>query len=117
MDDVVTASIEFLSECMNSAEDWREVFENIEGKKSVKLMTIHKSKGLEFHTVVFLDLNDEAFWGDADDANVFFVALSRARERVIFSFRQDAKGFGNVKHLYELLVSSGVSFVEPQQST
>lgn len=73
-------------------------------------MTIHKSKGLEYHTVIFTEVNDEAFWNNDDDVNLFFVALSRARERVRFSLTQDARGFQNVGHFIQLLRESGVAF-------
>lgn len=82
----------------------------MEGADSVRLMTIHRSKGLEYHTVIFVEFNDDAFWGNDDDANVFFVALSRARERVYFSFTKDSRGIKNVMELYKKLESAKVSF-------
>ena len=33
----------------------------IEGVDQVPLMTVHKSKGLEFHTMIFVGLDDEAW--------------------------------------------------------
>ncbi len=75
-------------------------------------MTIHKSKGLEYHTVIFVELNDDAFWGNEDDANIFLVALSRAREHVYFSFTRDAKSWKNIKKFVEKLKDANVSFLE-----
>ncbi len=83
----------------------------MEGDDSVRLMTIHKCKGLEYHTVIFLEFNDDAFWGNDDDVNVFFVALSRAREKIRFSFAKDSKGFRNVKDFADKLQKSGVKFL------
>jgi len=83
----------------------------MEGAESVRLMTIHKSKGLEYHTVVFVEFNDDAFWGNDDDVNVFFVALSRARERVYFSFTKDSRGARNIKDFVEKLKVANVSFI------
>ena len=85
---------------------------NLEGRDAVKIMTIHKSKGLEYHTVIFVELNDDAFWKNADDVNVFFVALSRARERVRFTLALDSKGFANVERFLTRLQKSGVDFNE-----
>jgi len=60
-------------------------------------MTVHKSKGLEFDTVFFVDFNANAWWGlgtairDNDIArlkeeqNTFFVGASRAREKLVFT--------------------------------
>lgn len=101
----------FFDECRDGSASWSECISNMEGDGSVRLMTIHKSKGLEYHTVIFVEFNDDAFWGNDDDVNVFFVALSRARERVYFSFTKDSKGTNNVMELYKKLNSAKVLFV------
>jgi superfamily I DNA/RNA helicase len=50
---------------------------------AVRIMTIHKSKGLEFDTVVILGIEREAFWGKpADERSAFFVGISRAKQRL-----------------------------------
>ena len=68
-------------------------------------MTIHRSKGLEYHTVIFVGLEDDAFWSYNSQANedncAFFVALSRAKERILFTFSQTRKDKeGNLKNQY-----------------
>ena len=100
----------FFDECRKTTTSWSECIANMEGRDSVRLMTIHKSKGLEYHTVFFVEFNDDSFWGNDDDVNVFFVALSRARERVYFSFTRDSKGHSNVSELYEKLRIAKVPF-------
>ena len=104
--------IEFFNECRENTESWAECIANMEGENAVRLMTIHKCKGLEYHTVIFSEFNDDAFWGNEDDINVFFVALSRARERVYFSFTKDSRGFANVRDLYDKLQAANVPFLE-----
>lgn len=42
--------------------DWLLALENFEGLHSVPIMTIHKSKGLEYNTVYFVGIEDSAFW-------------------------------------------------------
>ncbi len=53
-------------------------------------MTIHKSKGLEYNTIIFIGLEDGAFWSfrkqPEEDTCAFFVAFSRAKARVVFTF-------------------------------
>ncbi len=100
----------FFDECRDGSASWSECISNMEGADSVRLMTIHKSKGLEYHTVIFVEFNDDAFWGNDDDVNVFFVALSRARERVYFSFTNDSQGLKNVTSLFEKLKTANVLF-------
>ena len=50
-----------------SAKDWSEALDDYEGLYSVPLMTIHKSKGLEYHSVIFVGLDDQAWWSFAND--------------------------------------------------
>ncbi len=53
---------------------------------AVRILTIHKSKGLEFHTVVVLGVEAQTFWGKpADERAAFFVAISRAKERLVLT--------------------------------
>lgn len=95
------------------------------GKDTIPVMTIHKSKGLEYHTVVFIGLEDGAFWSfekqPDEDKCAFFVALSRAKERVIFTFSKERQGrfglqnqsFKKIEVLFEELEKSEiVSFDE-----
>lgn len=76
------------------------------GKDTIPVMTIHKSKGLEYHTVIFIGLEDGAFWSferqPDEDKCAFFVALSRAKERVIFTFSKERVGkFGLQNQSYK----------------
>lgn len=100
----------FFDECCKTATSLPRCISNMEGEDSVRLMTIHRSKGLEYHTVFFVELNDDSFWGNEDDMKVFFVALSRARERVYFSLARDSRGFENVKRYTDMLQTAEVPF-------
>ena len=64
------------------------------------LGNVHKSKGLEFNTVFFVDFHDASWWGlrqaikksddekKIEEKNNFFVGLSRAKERLYFTKNQ-----------------------------
>ncbi len=82
----VKASIAaFFRECAKSAQTWPQLIASYLGREQVKLMTIHKSKGLEAHTVVFLHLQDSGFnqYAEMEEEKFsVFVAASRARERL-----------------------------------
>jgi len=95
-------------------KNWVKLIEEIEGKNSIPIMTIHKSKGLEYDTVIFIGLEDGAFWSfekqQEEDTNAFFVALSRAKKRVIFTFsevrtslRYPNQSKEQIKTFYDLL--------------
>ncbi|ACV25489.1 UvrD-helicase domain-containing protein [Kangiella koreensis] len=81
----------------NNPKDLKQAINDYEGTNQVKLMTIHKSKGLEFDTVFFVDFHDDSWWGlrravqekneksQREEKNTFFVGLSRAEERLYFT--------------------------------
>ena len=115
LDSAISGFETLLDECSRTAASWSECISDMEGVNSVRLMTIHKSKGLEYHTVFFVEFNDNAFWGKEGEINVFFVALSRARERVYFSFCKDSKGWNNIRPMIKQLKSANVSFGRPSR--
>lgn len=82
--------LKILSEQQDSTGNMLSVINSLRGNESIPVMTAHKSKGLEFHTVVFIGLEDSAFWTYNDqkisDNNLVFVALSRAKMRAVFTF-------------------------------
>lgn len=50
---------------------------------AVRIMTIHKCKGLEFDTVVMMGVENQTFWGKQDEQrSAFFVGISRAKSRL-----------------------------------
>jgi superfamily I DNA/RNA helicase len=103
-----------------SSNDIISALDMLVGKDTIPVMTIHKSKGLEYHTIIFVGLEDGAFWSfqrqPDEDKCTFFVALSRAKERVIFTFSKQREGrFGivrqsitNIKVLFDELEKSGI---------
>jgi superfamily I DNA/RNA helicase len=50
-----------LQECAESADTWSITLDEFEGLGQVALMTIHKSKGLEFHTMIFYGLDNQTW--------------------------------------------------------
>lgn len=55
---VVEAAAVHLHGSSTDAADWTEALDTYEGLHAIPLMTIHKSKGLEYHTVIFVGLDD-----------------------------------------------------------
>lgn len=76
-------------------------------------MTIHKSKGLEYHTVIFVGLDDDAWWSFAKDTVEgtagFFVAFTRAKQRVVFTYCSTRGQRKKIGALYGLLAAAGVA--------
>lgn len=115
-----------LAECSEQPGSWASTLERFLGEDAIPAMTIHKSKGLEYHTVFFIGLEDSSWWNFAnqpeEDTCSFFVAFSRAKKQVYFTFcdqrgatigqpqRQKRTG---VSSLYGLLTDAGVSRRSP----
>lgn len=54
---------------------------------AVRILTVHKCKGLEFEKVIVFGVEPQFFWGN-DDADVkaeFFVAISRAKDELVLT--------------------------------
>lgn len=111
--DVVTEGVGVhLANCSEGASSWAQVLDRYEGNDQVPLMTVHKSKGLEYDTIVFIGMDDAAWWSfrsdDPEGLSTFFVALTRAKQRAIFSFCRERGRRSKVAPLFDLLTEAGV---------
>lgn len=96
--------------------EWIKVVSNFKGENSIPIMTIHKSKGLEYEAVYFLGLEDSAFWSfnkqPEEDKSAFFVALSRAKSYLIFTYcklrNNRSQNNRNINEIYSLLTQSNL---------
>lgn len=104
-----------------TSSTWEETLDSFEGHDSTPLMTIHKSKGLEFHTVFFVGLEDQTWWSirsqPEEAKSAFFVAFSRAKQRVVFTYCNTRSQRYDVAGLYELLQNSGVPVIQPSSTS
>lgn len=101
----------------SSADDiqWPSALDGYEGIHAIPLMTIHKSKGLEYHSVIFIGLDDGAWWSFSNDhieaTAGFFVAFTRAKQRVVFTYCAQRGTRAKIATLYQLLKTAGVNSV------
>ena len=109
---VVDAAAVHLASSADGAVDWTEALDIYKGVNAIPLMTIHKSKGLEYHTVIFVGLDDGAWWsfaGDQIEATAgFFVAFTRAKQRVVFTYCSKRGARTKIATLYGLLNAAEV---------
>jgi DNA helicase-2/ATP-dependent DNA helicase PcrA len=83
-------------------------------------MSIHKSKGLEYHSVILIGLEDWPFRGlsrgDGEEECTVFVAFSRAKQRVIITSVEERQGrtqsHAEVARFFEVFARAGV---EPEE--
>lgn len=103
-------------EYSQSQGEWVDIVSNFRGENSIPIMTIHKSKGLEYEVVYFLGLEDSAFWNfnnqPEEDKSAFFVALSRAKTHLIFTYckvrNNRSQNNRDINEIYSLLYKSGL---------
>ncbi|EIL97302.1 UvrD/REP helicase family protein [Rhodanobacter thiooxydans LCS2] len=92
--------------------EWVSALDTYEGIHAIPLMTIHKSKGLEYHSVIFVGLDDGAWWSFSNDqieaTAGFFVAFTRAKQRVVFTYCALRGTRTKIATLYQLLRNAGV---------
>ncbi len=102
-----------------SAKSFKDALDQFCGLDTIPIMTVHKSKGLEYHTILFVGLEDGAFWTfnsqQDEDKSTFFVALSRAKMRVVFTFSKMREGLyrknqarQTIRVIFEELEKAGV---------
>jgi superfamily I DNA/RNA helicase len=106
------ATVAFLVECAGATASWQAAIDRYRGQGQVPLLTITKSKGLEYDLVVVLGLNDGDWWSFQQDTEAghshFFVAASRARERLLLT-RLQSDGKSRIEEIFGLLTQAGVT--------
>ncbi|EAT6673908.1 ATP-dependent helicase [Salmonella enterica] len=66
--------------------------------QAVRILTIHKSKGLEFDSVVIMAVENEIFFGNQDENRcAFFVGVSRAKRRLVLTHADQRERPTNAK--------------------
>jgi superfamily I DNA/RNA helicase len=112
LDKVLDACAVHLSVSSIDSINWSVALDAYEGVHATPLMTIHKSKGLEYHSVIFVGLDDGAWWSFANDqieaTAGFFVAFTRAKQRVVFTYCARRGERSKIATLYKLLEKAGV---------
>ena len=86
---IVDALHQWWADAAGDAETWHDVQAHVTGRDAITLMTVHKAKGLEYDTVIFVGIDDNNWWSiknEPQDAwKVLLVGLSRSKTRVRFT--------------------------------
>lgn len=107
---------DYLYQYYLSKNDWIAAIDSFQGNDSIPIMTIHKSKGLEFDVVFFVGFDDNSFWSfsnqEDEDKCTFFVGLSRSKRYLYFTFSESRFGRhrtnSNISILYQMLKESKI---------
>lgn len=107
------ATKNLLLESTNGTRSWKDAISWYRGEGQVPLLTITKSKGLEYNLVVLLGLDDTQWWSFAGNPTEghsnFFVAASRARDSLFLTFCKGNQ-LKKIEEIYKLLEDAQVPF-------
>lgn len=82
----IDATIDRAHTLLSASDDPVMALASFSGDRAVRIMSIHKSKGLEFDTVVVLGVETQTFWGSPDaERSAFYVGISRAKRRLLLT--------------------------------
>lgn len=86
LDSLIQEAIDRAHELLAVGDDPAKALSRFSGDRAVRIMTIHKSKGLEFDTVVVFAVEAEMFFGATEpERSAFFVGISRAKRRLFLT--------------------------------
>jgi superfamily I DNA/RNA helicase len=75
-----------IEELLKQEPDLPKALERFSDDQAVRILTIHKSKGLEFDSVIIMAVENEIFFGDQDEnLCTYFVGISRAKRRLVLT--------------------------------
>lgn len=104
-----------LAQSIQRVGSWSAVADAFTDEDAVPLLTVHRSKGLEYHTVFFIGLDSDQWWAHARDVvestMTFFVGVSRAAERLLFTQCDQRGTSAPLADIYDVLDEAGVSLV------
>lgn len=75
-----------IEELLELEPDLPKALERFSDDQAVRILTIHKSKGLEFDSVIIMAVENEIFFGNqAENRCAYFVGVSRAKKRLVIT--------------------------------
>lgn len=86
LDQLIADTLERVHALLSAAEEPAVALASFSGDEAVRIMSIHKSKGLEFETVIILGVENQTFWGGLpQERSVYFVGISRAKAQLFLT--------------------------------
>ncbi|MEQ9725443.1 ATP-dependent helicase [Pseudomonas sp. WHRI 8822A] len=87
----------YIDEAMAKEHDLLQALAQLSNDQSVRILTVHKSKGLEFDTVVLLGVEHQSYFGNLHESRcTFFVGVSRAKRRLVVTAVDHRANLGGV---------------------
>lgn len=90
LQDVIQQTISRVDELLEIEPILPKALERFSDDQAVRILTIHKSKGLEFDSVIIMAVENEIFFGDQNENRcAFFVGVSRAKTRLVLTYTKE----------------------------
>lgn len=88
LDELIKETLKAFAEELDKDGDPVAALKRLSEEDAVRILTIHKCKGLEFEKVIVLGVEHECFWGGSaqDKRSEFFVGISRAKHELILTW-------------------------------
>jgi superfamily I DNA/RNA helicase len=118
LDEVIVQTFARIGELLELDEDAAPALARFSEDGAVRLMTIHKCKGLEFDSVIVLGVENETFWGKlGDERSAYFVAISRAKRRLYLTVAERREKPESANHHWKEVRSPHKEFLGYATST
>lgn len=86
LDQLVEDTVARISDLLADGTELSTALSAFSADRAVRIMSIHKSKGLEFDTVIMVGVEEETFWGKVDEERAaYFVGISRAKRKLLLT--------------------------------
>lgn len=86
LDQLIEDTVGRISDLLDQGHELSVALTAFSADRAVRIMSIHKSKGLEFDTVIVMGVEEETFWGKIEEErSAYFVGISRAKDRLLLT--------------------------------
>lgn len=98
LDQLIEDTVSRISDLLENGAELAAALTAFSASRAVRIMSIHKSKGLEFDSVIVMGVEEETFWGKPDEErSAYFVGISRAKKKLLLTvcdYREKPQGAG-----------------------
>ncbi|MGK4425380.1 UvrD-helicase domain-containing protein [Yersinia enterocolitica] len=105
-----------IKELLKIESDLPQALGRFTDDQAVRILTIHKSKGLEFDSVIIMAVENEIFFGNQDENRcAFFVGVSRTKRRLFLTHAAQRERPANAKRwdVHRTVQSEYIGYVTP----
>lgn len=86
LEDVINQGLDAFRRELEVDADPVAALNRLSEEDAIRILTVHKCKGLEFEKVVILGVERQLFWGDEEEKKAeFFVSISRAKQELVLT--------------------------------